>query len=146
MIYFAQLDTGAIKIGTSRNVESRLDQLKSYYGKPLALLGTMPGGRKEEREIHQRFGHLRFGRHEQFKPAQDLLDFIGKPLLVGANPDAVEAVLPDNQLRVVRLELPPEDHRMLRRLAADEETNMALLARRIIQEYIARHGQKGGAK
>lgn len=42
------------------------------------------------------------------------------------------------ELRVVRLALPPEDHKEFRKLAAEEETNMALLARRIIQEYIAR--------
>lgn len=43
------------------------------------------------------------------------------------------------ELRVVRLALPPEDHKEFRKLAAAEETNMALLARRIIQEYIAEH-------
>ena len=49
------------------------------------------------------------------------------------------------ELRVVRLALPPEDHREFRKLAAAEETNMALLARRIIQEWIARQ-RKAGAK
>jgi len=49
------------------------------------------------------------------------------------------------ELRVVRLALPPEDHREFRKLAAAEETNMALLARRIVQEWIARQ-RKGGAK
>jgi hypothetical protein len=49
------------------------------------------------------------------------------------------------ELRTVRLALPPEDHKKLRRLAADNDTNMALLARRIVQEYIARHSAKGGA-
>jgi hypothetical protein len=48
------------------------------------------------------------------------------------------------ELRAVRLYLPADDHRKLRRLAADEETNMALLARRIVQEYIARHSAKEG--
>jgi hypothetical protein len=50
------------------------------------------------------------------------------------------------ELRSVRLQLPPDDHRKLRRLAADAETNMAILVRRIIQEYIASHPLKGGAK
>jgi hypothetical protein len=49
------------------------------------------------------------------------------------------------ELRVVRLALPPDDHREFRKLAAAEETNMALLARRVIQDYIARH-RKGGGK
>jgi hypothetical protein len=37
------------------------------------------------------------------------------------------------------------DHREFRKLAAAEETNMALLARRIIREWIARQ-RKGGGK
>jgi hypothetical protein len=45
------------------------------------------------------------------------------------------------ELRPVRLALPPEDHKKLRRLAADEDTNMAVLARRIVQDYIARRYQ-----
>ena len=40
------------------------------------------------------------------------------------------------KLKVVRLHLPPEDHHALRRLAADENTSMAILARRVIQAYI----------
>jgi hypothetical protein len=49
------------------------------------------------------------------------------------------------ELRVVRLALPPVDHREFRKLAAAEETNTAPLARRIIQEWIARQ-RKGGGK
>jgi hypothetical protein len=49
-------------------------------------------------------------------------------------------------LRAVRLYLPADDHRKLRRMAADEETNMAILARRIVQDYIAKNAPKGGAK
>jgi hypothetical protein len=48
--------------------------------------------------------------------------------------------------RFVRLQLPPDEHKKFRRLAADEDTNMALLARRIVREYIASHTPKGGAK
>ena len=47
------------------------------------------------------------------------------------------------ELRVVRLALPPQDHREFRKLAAAEETNMALLARRIVQEYIAQKRKEG---
>jgi hypothetical protein len=50
------------------------------------------------------------------------------------------------EMKFVRLQLPPGDHKKLRQLAADEETNMAILARRIVQEYLARHTPKGGAK
>jgi len=42
------------------------------------------------------------------------------------------------ELRLVRLQLPAAEHKEFRKLAAEEETNMALLARRVILEYIAR--------
>jgi hypothetical protein len=45
-------------------------------------------------------------------------------------------------LKVVRLALPPAEHKKFRMLAAREETNMAILARRIVMEWIARE-QKG---
>ena len=91
MIYFAQIQaTGGIKIGFSDDVPTRLEQLERYYGCPMALLATMPGDRATETEIHGRFAHIRLGRKEQFRPARDLMEFIGKPLLVSSNPDAVE--------------------------------------------------------
>jgi hypothetical protein len=93
LIYFAQpVAGGPIKIGCSGNVEARLGQLEAHYGCRLSLLATMPGDRRTEAEIHARFAHLRFGRTEQFRPEADLMAFIGRPLLVGANPDAVEAM------------------------------------------------------
>jgi hypothetical protein len=98
LIYFIQgTDGGPVKIGYSANVDDRLRQLEVHYGQPLALLATMPGGPDVEAEIHERFRHLRLkgksnlGRRiEQFRPAADLMAFIGRPLLVGVNPDAVE--------------------------------------------------------
>jgi hypothetical protein len=49
-------------------------------------------------------------------------------------------------LRAVRLDLTPQIHKMLRKLAADREPNMALLARQIVSEYIVTHAPKGGGK
>jgi hypothetical protein len=43
-----------------------------------------------------------------------------------------------DELRLVRLQLPATAHKEFRKLAAEEETNMAILARRVILEYIAR--------
>lgn len=76
MIYFAQLATGAIKIGTTGDIKGRLAWLAAHYGQRLKLLSTIPGGRAKEREIHERFAHLRVGRTERFEPGDDLLDFI----------------------------------------------------------------------
>lgn len=86
------VDGGPIKIGHSADVDARIQQLEAHYGCPLALLATLPGGEEEEAAIHARFDHLRFGRTEQFRPALDLMAFIGRPLLVDPNPHAVEVM------------------------------------------------------
>jgi hypothetical protein len=92
MIYFAQLpSTGAIKIGFSDNVEARLSQLAGHYRERLSLLHVIKGNLDTEREIHERFSHLRLGKTEQFRAGIDLMEFIGKPLLVNINAEAVEA-------------------------------------------------------
>lgn len=59
-----------------------------------------------------------------------------------------EAIMPAtaDELRLVRLQLPPAEHKEFRKLAADEETSMALLARRLVLEYIARRRKETGGK
>ena len=47
------------------------------------------------------------------------------------------------EMRAVRLYLPLEDHRKLRRLAADNDTNMALMARKIVMDHLARVSREG---
>ena len=111
MIYFLQpTDGGPIKIGFSADVDTRHKALEAHYRRPLALLATLPGGRTEEAEIHRRFDHLRLdnggsrgARIEQFRPAADLLAFIGRPLLVDANPDAVEAMPGNERIIIINL-------------------------------------------
>jgi hypothetical protein len=97
----AATDGGPIKIGTTDNLDTRLRVLEADYGRPLAVLATRPGGRAEERQWHRRFAHLRLGRTEQFRPAAELLEAIGRPLLVGPNPEAAEVM--DNELKPVRI-------------------------------------------
>ena len=92
MIYFAQLPTGSIKIGYSANVPLRMYQLRLYYGEELALLHVMDGDRAAEREIHARFAAHRFGPREQFRPVPEIMEFIGRPVLASANPDAIEVM------------------------------------------------------
>jgi hypothetical protein len=46
------------------------------------------------------------------------------------------------ELKVVRLHLPPDDQRKLRMIAASENTSMALMARKIVQGYLAEHALK----
>ena len=90
MIYFVQLESGSIKIGFTDSVAQRIDALSSHYGSPVSLLGTMPGDMNFEKTLHQKFSHLRLGRTEQFRPARELLDFIGRPLLTHADPNSIE--------------------------------------------------------
>ena len=91
MIYFAQpVDGGLIKIGHSANVLGRLRQLEDHYKHSLSLLGTLPGGFQEERELHKRFLHLRYGPTEQFRPDPELLEFIGSACASSSDPELAE--------------------------------------------------------
>ena len=93
MIYFAQAEVGGpIKIGYSADVEARLKELEGHYGQRLNLLKTLPGDRAEERRIHKHFAKHRLGKTEQFQPVAEIMQFVGLPLLVGADPQAVEAM------------------------------------------------------
>jgi hypothetical protein len=102
VIYAMQaVEGGPVKIGYTENLEARHKQLEAHYGRPLAILATIPGDLDTEAEIHLRFAHLRIdgggkrGRKiEQFRPASDLMEFIGSPLLVSADPDLIEAMPP----------------------------------------------------
>jgi hypothetical protein len=124
VIYFVQcVDGGPVKIGTTADLDSRLRTLESHYGRPLALLATMPGGRDEERAVHERFAHLRLngkshrGRQpEQFRPGPDLMNFIGKPLFV--NQGDVELMEgSDTREVILSLQCCPEFRRWLKGLA-----------------------------
>ncbi len=139
MIYFMQSpDGGPVKIGYSGDVEARARQLESHYGKPLAVLATVPGDRAEEAEMHRRFAHLRLGRTEQFRPAPELMDFIGRPLLVGANPDAVEAIEP--LATQVTLKGSPEWSQWLGELSTKLRTTKAGIIDRALTELAERSG------
>ncbi len=79
MIYFMQsVDGGPIKIGSSEDVDRRRRQLEMDYGRHLIVLSVIPGDRRTEILIHEKFAHLRFERTEQFRPGADLLDYIGR--------------------------------------------------------------------
>jgi hypothetical protein len=85
LIYFMQsVDGGPVKIGFSENVAQRHKELESHYKLNLTVLAVMDGGKEEERGLHDRFSHLRFGRTEQFQPVLELMEFIGKPLFASA--------------------------------------------------------------
>jgi hypothetical protein len=95
VIYFLQpTKGGSIKIGTTRCLAERLRALQCEHKQPLAVLGVMDGGFKEEAEIHERFQGIRQHK-EWFAPTDELWAFIrentrawdcqGEPRRVGIN-------------------------------------------------------------
>lgn len=142
MIYFAQpTDGGPIKIGCSDDVDVRLGQLEAHYGRPLALLATIPGGRAEEAETHARFSHLRIGRTEQFRPGADLLAFLGRPVLVGMNPDVVEAMEPiAPQLSIVHLKGSDQYRAWLGAVSKKTRIPAASIVRFALEEWASNYG------
>lgn len=76
LVYFMRRQDGAIKIGTSVQVEARKRELEVASG-PLDLLGVIAGSYEMEARLHQEFRHLRT-HGEWFRPGADLLAFINK--------------------------------------------------------------------
>lgn len=59
VVYFVWAETGAIKIGTTGNIDLRMKSLRGQSPVPLALLATVRGNRVVERAYHARFAHAR---------------------------------------------------------------------------------------
>lgn len=138
MIYFAQTPTGSIKIGFSSRADVRIRSLENHYGECLCLLRIMPGGRGTERKIHDRFSHLRFGRTEQFRPGPDLIEFIIRPILLRTDPAKVDAIR--ERLMLIAIQLPAPTAEKFRVEAAKEGRSMSNMARRVIEDWIAKRG------
>ena len=77
-VYFIEAETlGLIKIGFSDHVRSRMRDLQTMSPDRLRVLWFIPStdAPSLEREMHERFAHLR-SHGEWFKPGGDLLDFL----------------------------------------------------------------------
>lgn len=137
MIYFVQsLEGGPVKIGFTDNLEQRLAGLEAKYQQPLAVLATMDGGRREESELHDRFAHLRLGRTEQFRPTADLMAFIGRPLLVAADPSVVEAMPCHLKPLVVQLRGSSEFKAWVESGADFDRSTVAVLVEKALVSYL----------
>lgn len=76
VVYFVQAgEGGPIKIGTTTDLDHRLQQLRTGSPAPLTLLGTISGDRQQERMMHSRFDSLRM-EGEWFRPGEELMTFI----------------------------------------------------------------------
>lgn len=142
MIYALQpLDGGPVKIGFSSDVEARQKQLEATYGRPLALLATIEGGREEERAIHDRFAHLRLGGTEQFRPTPELMAFLGRPLLVDQNAKITEAI-PAKNLLAIQIRGAPEWKAWVEEMAAFDRLSVAAMTDRALSRYAEMIGFK----
>lgn len=70
-IYFVQLgDSGPVKIGTARNVRTRLAGLQCGTIETLRLIAVIPGARDMEKKLHSQFDEYRLrGEWFEFGPA-----------------------------------------------------------------------------
>lgn len=75
-VYFVQESgTGAVKIGTSKQLRNRLAELSRILPYEIKLLAAVDGGRETEWTIHNRFEQARI-RGEWFRPVPELLAYI----------------------------------------------------------------------
>lgn len=87
-LYFIQRGYGSIKIGVSDDPETRLSHLQTGAEKPLRLIAKFPmSSRAEafavEKEVHERFAHLRLTGEWFKKRLLYELKFGGKRLIGG---------------------------------------------------------------
>lgn len=75
IIYFAQEQTGLIKIGITTNLFQRLNSLQMERNTILNLLFHTTGNKIIETELHTKFSHLR-EEGEWYRPDAELLEFI----------------------------------------------------------------------
>lgn len=76
MIYFLQRADGAIKIGYSKDIHRRMNELTTIHGH-LDLLGWTTGELSDEQSLHIRFRKARIlPQLEWFNPSPDVMAFI----------------------------------------------------------------------
>jgi hydrogenase maturation factor HypE len=80
-VYFAAVDD-RIKIGTSENVEQRLQQINSFLLEPIRLIGTVDGSYPLEAALHERFSKFRI-KGEWFSDCDELRALIRLVLRFG---------------------------------------------------------------
>jgi hypothetical protein len=103
LVYFIKpvgLD-GPIKIGCSSVPAGRLEQIAVWSPLPLEVIGSIPGGYKEESFLHQCFADLHFHR-EWFHSAPRLRATIAAMLQAGSIEPAREKLKPIGSIKVRR--------------------------------------------
>jgi len=73
--YIRRTSDGAVKIGTTTRLATRMTQLRAEHGE-ITILLTHSGAAEKERSMHLKFRQYRIGRSEWFAPARELLRWI----------------------------------------------------------------------
>lgn len=75
-VYAIAADNGLIKIGFTTNLRARLSHIRCHNAFDVTPLGQMPGGRQDEKRIHERLALHRV-HGEWFSRATEVLDLVG---------------------------------------------------------------------
>lgn len=71
-VYLLEVQANAVKVGYSEHPMRRIRELRPLYGDALKLRSCFVGEQKKERELHQRFAHLRI-EYELFLPSEAIV-------------------------------------------------------------------------
>lgn len=74
-VYFAKNERGAIKIGTARDVNRRLSEIRVFSDVPVEIIGVMRGGLQKERDLHSQFASSKIAG-EWFSYTKEISDYI----------------------------------------------------------------------
>lgn len=86
VVYFIQQGTdGLIKIGCTRDIAIRIEQLQASQAMPLRLIGWTAGGFAEEKRLHAVFADAAVG-HEWFTPTDALIEYAAANLRTTPHP------------------------------------------------------------
>jgi hypothetical protein len=83
-VYFAQLASGPVKIGQSRQVPQRMKALQTAHHEEVRLIGLLPEQDVTEHEVQSKFARFRI-RGEWFSPAPQILELAAAGLTIYAN-------------------------------------------------------------
>jgi hypothetical protein len=79
-VYFLQESSiGAIKIGTTKNVNTRVRTAATYTPHTLSVIASISGNHEIKIDLHRRFADARIRRRgEWFRPVPELLAYIAE--------------------------------------------------------------------
>lgn len=149
MIYFIRsIQGGPIKIGYTVKLQTRLREHERYYGVKFDVLLTMDGDRTTERELHERFSHLRIlGRGKRgsapefFRPGRELTEFLNIPE-EAASSDLDDIIVKD----VVRVDIDRRLARLAKVVAAKEGVSVAHLLSELLEGPIRSRAKTFGVE